>query len=106
MAKTPKESDFTSIQERLRQFAAARQKADPEPTEPATAQPADLLPFIGGEHADATKGIAFTLPDYLQLVDWTGRAVRDDKRGAIPTHIQPIFKIEDTHQMLAPHPAL
>jgi len=39
-------------------------------------------------------------------VDWTGRAVRDDKRGAIPTHIQPIFKIEDTHQMLAPHPAL
>jgi len=47
---------------------------------------------VGGEHADTGKGIAFTLPDYLQLVDWTGRAVRDDKRGAIPVHIQPIFQ--------------
>jgi len=25
-------------------------------------------------------------------VDWTGRAVRDDKRGTIPAHIQPIFQ--------------
>jgi len=65
---------------------------DPTPTDTATTQPTDLLPFIGGEHADAPKGIAFTLPDYLQLVDWTGRAVRDDKRGAIPAHIQPIFQ--------------
>ena len=54
--------------------------------------PADLLPFVGGEHADTPKGIAFTLPDYLQLVDWTGRAVRDDKRSAVPAHIQPIFQ--------------
>ena len=36
--------------------------------------------------------IAFSLPDYLQLVDWTGRAVRDDKRGAIPADMQPIFQ--------------
>ena len=86
MAETPEQSDFTSIQERLRQFATSSQ------TETPTEQPADLLPFIGGEHADAPKGIAFTLPDYLQLVDWTGRAVRDDKRGAIPAHIQPIFQ--------------
>ena len=86
MAETPEQSDFTSIQERLRQFAASRQMETP------TEQPFDLLPFIGGEHTDAPKGIAFTLPDYLQLVDWTGRAVRDDKRGAIPAHIQPIFQ--------------
>jgi hypothetical protein len=29
------------------------------------------------------KGIAFSLPDYLELVDDTGRIIRDDKRGAI-----------------------
>jgi len=94
MADSPEDSDFTSIQERLRQFAAAHRPAAQETTatDPATAQPAHLLPFVGGEHADAPKGIAFTLPDYLQLVDWTGRAVRDDKRGAIPAHIQPIFQ--------------
>jgi len=28
------------------------------------------------------------LSDYLELVDWTGRAVRDSKRGAIAEHIQ------------------
>jgi len=29
--------------------------------------------------------------DYLELVDWTGRAVRKDKRGAIDDHIPPIL---------------
>jgi len=28
-------------------------------------------------------GLPFHLADYLELVNWTGRAVRDDKRGAI-----------------------
>jgi len=32
-----------------------------------------------------------TLTGDLQLVDWTGRAVRDDKRGSIPTHLEPIL---------------
>jgi len=88
MADTPEQSDFTSIQERLRQFANARQTDESAAAE----QPADLLPFVGGEHIDTAKGIRFTLPEYLQLVDWTGRAVRDDKRGAIPATMQPIFQ--------------
>jgi len=88
MAETPEESDFTALQERLRAFASARQTDEPAAVE----QPTDLLPFVGGEHIDTSKGIRFTLPDYLQLVDWTGRAVRDDKRGAIPATMQPIFQ--------------
>jgi hypothetical protein len=32
------------------------------------------------------------LQDYLQLVDWTGRAVRDDKRGQIDASLPPITK--------------
>jgi len=69
MAETPEESDFTSIQERLHQFAESCQPEESTPPDPATEQPADLLPFVGGEHADAPKGIAFILPDYLELVD-------------------------------------
>lgn len=29
--------------------------------------------------------------DYLNLLDWTGRVVRLDKRGAIPDEYPPIF---------------
>ena len=91
LADCPETSDFTSIQARLRQYAETLKPAEPDTADPVTEQPLDLLPFIGGEHVDAPSGIAFALPDYLQLVDWTGRAVREDKHGAIPTDLQPIF---------------
>ena len=29
--------------------------------------------------------------DYLELVDWTGRAIREDKRGFIPADVPPIL---------------
>ena len=31
------------------------------------------------------------LAHYLELVDWTGRAVRDDKRSSIPKDLEPIL---------------
>ncbi|MBL1277125.1 MAG: hypothetical protein COB30_013665 [Ectothiorhodospiraceae bacterium] len=37
------------------------------------------------------KGLPFRLTDYLELVDWTGRILRDDKRGAIPKNNPPIL---------------
>ena len=30
-----------------------------------------------------TAGLAYRLEDYLELVDWTGRQIRDDNRGSI-----------------------
>ena len=36
-------------------------------------------------------GILFSLIDYLQLVDSTGRMIRPDKRGAIPINLLPIL---------------
>ncbi len=40
-----------------------------------------LSSFIGSSLKK--DGIAFALKDYLELADWTGRVVRDDKRGSI-----------------------
>jgi hypothetical protein len=30
------------------------------------------------------NSLPFLLTDYLELVDWTGRILRDDKLGAVP----------------------
>jgi hypothetical protein len=71
MASTPERSDYTSIQERIRQ-----------PDTPT------LLTFDGDAEG---QGIPFTLSDYLELVDWSGRAIRSDKRGYIPESAPPIL---------------
>ena len=70
LADTPEQSDHTSIQLRIR----AALKGE---------QPSNLLPFIGNECDNQPNGIAFSLTDYLQLVDDTGRIIRNDKRGCI-----------------------
>jgi len=41
-----------------------------------------LAIFIGGQQK--LQGIPYSLIDYFELADWTGRAIRDDKRGYIP----------------------
>ncbi|MDO3384919.1 hypothetical protein QWI17_03585 [Gilvimarinus sp. SDUM040013] len=47
------------------------------------------MPFSGGEHQnDQPDHRPFDLSDYLELVDWSGRAIRNDKRGAL-NHRQP-----------------
>ena len=37
-------------------------------------------------------GIAFNLLDYIELVDWTGRQIREDKRGSIDTNTPPLLQ--------------
>jgi len=39
------------------------------------------------------QGIDFSLLDYLELVDWSGRILREDKRGAIASHHQLLSKL-------------
>ena len=72
MAKDIPTSDKTSIQQRFREVTSAPIEA-----------PLPLRPFEGGASTTSTGGIPFNLQDYFELVDWTGRCVRIDKRGAI-----------------------
>ena len=91
MADTPEHSDFTSIQERIRHYHKILSQTDSR-TEAQTSSPKGLLPFTGGEHQDKGLGLSFSLPDYLELTDWVGRAIREDKFGAIPAELASILE--------------
>ncbi|MBU3005035.1 transposase, partial [Paraglaciecola arctica] len=41
---------------------------------------------------DIPKGIEYSLIDYCELVDCTGRCIRDDKAGHIAHHNNPILE--------------
>jgi REP element-mobilizing transposase RayT len=89
MSKTPETSDFTSIQERIRAFSQAYRK----PNKASKSKLSHLIDFGGDESLRKTKNtIAFHLDDYIALVDWSGRTIRDDKRSSIPKNLPPIFK--------------
>ncbi|GEK78616.1 transposase [Pseudoalteromonas atlantica] len=70
MANTPEESDHTSAQVRL--ICAKEGK-----------QPKKLLRFAGMPRQIMPKGLPFELKSYLELVELTGRCIREDKRGYI-----------------------
>jgi REP element-mobilizing transposase RayT len=70
IARTPEGSDYTSVKQRVIQ--AKKEK-----------QPNALLPFIGNPRKDMPKGLPFELIDYLELIELTGRCIRDDKAGHI-----------------------
>lgn len=56
-------------------------------------EPPALLSFqVGGDSAAESRLIPFNFSDYVELLDWTGRAVRDDKRGFIPGSAPPILQ--------------
>jgi hypothetical protein len=71
MAKPPETSNHTSIQKRTEAIHQNKR------------QPHKLLPFVGNPRQDMPQGLAFSLQDYCELVDTTGRIIRADKAGAI-----------------------
>ena len=70
MAKTPEQSDYTSVQERIKHPDSGCLAAFSD-------QGNDTLPF--------------NLKDYLELVDWGGREVKRNKRGYSPASAPPIL---------------
>jgi hypothetical protein len=79
MAKTPETSNHTSIQKRT------------EAIQQHKSQPHKLLPFVGNPRQDMPQGITFSLQDYCELVDTTGRIIRADKAGVINSAHSPIL---------------
>lgn len=79
MAKTPEESDNTSVQKRIDSATISK-------------QPKQLLRFAGMPRQIMPKGLPFELKSYLDLVDLTGRIMREDKRGCIDNNHLPILE--------------
>jgi hypothetical protein len=95
MARTPEESDYTSVQQRIVERdpkIAAREEATleklPEDLRTAIGR---LMPFADQCPDNPEHAIPYEIQDYLELVDWSGRAVVDGKRGKIPDHLPPIL---------------
>jgi len=81
MADSIKESDFTSIQERIKQYKAFQKQRHHKSSEISVSQqPSKLLQF--GCSIDKNT-IPFTLFDYLELADFSSRLVTPNKRGSV-----------------------
>jgi REP element-mobilizing transposase RayT len=84
VAETPEDSECCSITERIDQLMGHHDADKGDDL-------SHLLPFIGHAQQDSSRGIPLKLQDYIELVDWTGRAIREDKRGYIDHHLPPVL---------------
>ncbi len=87
---TPASSDYTSIQARIQTYQSPTPEHHQDSSQ-TTQTLVKLIDFIGHEHKNQPEGIAFSFSDYMELVDWTGQVVRDDKTGAIAESLAPIL---------------
>ncbi|MBY6205866.1 transposase [Halomonas denitrificans] len=93
MAETPEESDYTSLQQRV---IESRLENAPEQKE---ALPEDLQAAIGKLARFAPKSglredgvLPVTFASYVELVDYTGRAIAHGKKGVIDDRLPPILQ--------------
>jgi len=110
IADKPEESEFTSIYERI-EFIQSQNSVPNNNTSAAAKkvnlseemdklfanlkQPKRLMPFASGcisTEDDAKPELPFEFSEYLEIVDQTGRLLREGKRGAIPSHLAPILE--------------
>jgi REP element-mobilizing transposase RayT len=85
VAKTPEESEFTSIHDRIQKLSRhAMPVQEPRPVIPLRA--------FADEIEKNAPAIPCAFRDYLALVDWSGRMIRRDKRGAIDPALPPILQ--------------
>jgi REP element-mobilizing transposase RayT len=83
IAETPETSEYTSFAERI---AHRNLAADFK-----CAFHGNLIPFIDGNGIIDTAYIPMNLSDYIELIDWSGRQIRPDKRGSISDNAPPIL---------------
>jgi hypothetical protein len=85
IASRPEDSESTSICDRIKRL---RTRA----TEQSSSTPTISLRRFSDEGEGGESSIPYSLRDYLSLVDWSGRAIRDGKRGFIAAELPPILK--------------
>ena len=73
IAYSPENSDYTSIRTRIR------------------GKLRELIRFAD-QAEDGRPALPYDFAAYLELLDWTGRVVREDKRGAISGDIPPLLE--------------
>ena len=78
IANTPEGSEHTSVKLRCEQATQSQ-------------QPNALMPFVGNPRENMPKGLPFELIDYLQLIELTGRCIREDKPGFIADNLPSIL---------------
>ena len=123
IAKLPEQADYTSIQQRLRGL----QGPSPRPIKPNKAKKptptsihylpqivssqtiadVSLHPFGGSLNVTPAQGLPCSLLDYIELVDWAARIVRQDKKHAMENNTPAIldrlgFSAEEFHQKMQP----
>lgn len=91
IAATPEASDFTSIYARIQQI-----KPSPEHVQCAVnvgdSSPNPPLLNFQNSSQPTRPALPFRFDDYLALVDWSGRAIRPDKPGAIDPSLPTILQ--------------
>jgi REP element-mobilizing transposase RayT len=95
LAEDLETSDYTSIQERIHPVFdvgdAVKSQTDTADLIAFNQPLKPLLHFDQAIKRQKQSGIPFSYPDYLALVDWTGRAIREDKTGFIDSNLPPIL---------------
>ena len=101
IAQTPETSDHTSIKARIKPIPnlseATQQAIENQELNHFNQALKPLLHFSGNDKLKEQTGIPFNLDDYLTLVDWTGRVIRESKVGHIPQDLPPILERINLH---------
>ena len=96
MAETPEESHYTAIQQRILErdpdIAGGTSEVIEKLPEDLQTAIGKLKPFADQAPDNSERAIPYEIRDYLELVDWSGRAVIEGKRGSIPENLPPILE--------------
>lgn len=102
ISDTPEDSDYTAIQERIIQYwkkqRIQKRKVNSYQNNTTHAPGYGLMPFAKAvsrksKQKEPTRDyLPIHAQDYFELLDGTGRAIREGKRGKIPEYLNPILE--------------
>jgi putative transposase len=90
VADTPENSDYTSIQQRIRYWHVDTSKKNFVPNDNFNNSTSWLCPISSQNNPDGI--LPMTETEYFDLVDRSGRLIRSDKPGAIDSSLTPILQ--------------